>query len=373
MLKRLFVRADFILLVVVIVLSCFGAVMVASATKHLTTGSASGASTKLIVQLVSLGLGLGLTFLLMSIDYSKLLHMAPLIMGVCLLLVLVTLVLGHAIRGSARWISLGPIHLQPSEFAKIAVIVALAFYLSLRAEDMDLSSLRVFLQALALALGPACLILLQPDLGTPLVLFFVSLTVLFALGTRPIFVGGAVLAAALLLTVAWHANILKPYQKDRILVFLNPGADPQGAGYNLNQSLIAVGSGHLIGKGLFQGTQSNLAFLPEQETDFIFAVVGEEMGFLGSVALLSLLGILVWRCFAIAAESKDAGGRALAVGVGAMFVIQITVNVGMVLGMMPVKGLPLPFLSYGGSAMLANCVAVGIVESVYMRRHKIAF
>lgn len=373
MLKRLFVRADFILLAVVIALSCFGVILVASATKHLTTGGMGGASTKVLVQLLSLGIGLGLLLLMMGVDYAKLLHLAPVLLGGCLLLVVVTLVLGHAIRGSARWIPLGPVHLQPSEFTKIAVIVALAFYLSLRAEDMDLSSLRVFVQALALAFGPALLILLQPDLGTPLVLFFVSLTVLFVLGTKPVHVAGAVLLAVLALTVAWHTNLLKPYQKERVLVFLNPGADPQGAGYNLNQSLIAVGSGHLLGKALFQGTQSNLAFIPEQETDFIFAVVGEEMGFLGSFFLLTLLALLVWRCFAVAAEAKDAGGRALAVGIGAMFLLQVVVNVGMVLGMMPVKGLPLPFLSYGGSAMVANCAAIGIVESVYMRRHKIAF
>ena len=373
MLKRLFVRSDFILLAVVVALSCFGAIMVASATKHLNTGGMGGASTKVLVQLISLGLGLGLMVLLMSIDYSKLLHVAPLIMGGCILLVLITLIIGHAIRGSARWIPLGPLHLQPSEFTKIAVIIALAFYLSVRAEDMDLSSLRVFVQALALAFGPSCLILLQPDLGTPLVLFFVSLTVLFVLGTKPVHVVAAVLIAVLALTVAWHTNLLHDYHKKRLLAFIDPGADPLGAGYNVRQSLIAVGSGHFLGKGLFQGTQSNLAFIPEQETDFIFAVVGEEMGFLGSLFLLALLAMLVWRCFAVAAEAKDAGGRALAVGIGAMFLLQVVVNVGMALGMMPVKGLPLPFISYGGSAMIANCAAVGIVESVYMRRHKIAF
>ncbi len=373
MLKRLFLRADFILLAVVIALSCFGVVLVASATRHLATAGGGAGSTKVLVQIISLVLGLGLIALLMSIDYAKLLHVAPFILGACLTLVLITLVLGHAIRGSARWIALGPVHLQPSEFTKIAVIVTLAFYLSLRAEDTDLSSLRVFVQGLALTLGPAFVILLQPDLGTPLVLFFIALTVLYVLGARPLHLAGAVLIAVLSLTAAWHTNLLHDYQKKRILVFIDPSAERLGAGWNLNQSLIAIGSGHFFGKGLFQGTQSNLAFIPEQETDFIFAVVGEELGFLGSVILLALLGLLVWRCFATAAEAKDPGGRALAVGVGAMFILQILVSVGMALGMMPVKGLPLPFLSYGGSAMLANCAGIGIVESVYMRRHKIAF
>lgn len=372
MLGRLFARADFVLLVTVIALSCFGAVMVASATQHLVLAGGA-ASQKLLVQVLSVVLGIGLMLLVMSIDYTKLLHAAPLILGACVLLLVVTLVLGHAIRGSARWIPLGPVHLQPSEFAKIAVIIVLAFYLSLRAENSDLSSPQVFLQSLALAGGPAFVILVQPDLGTPLVLFFVWLVVLYALGARPAYLAAAVVAAALLFTAAWHTNLLKDYQKKRIMAFLNPDADPLGAGYHLRQSLIAVGSGHLIGKGLFQGTQSNLAFIPDQETDFIFAVVGEELGFVGSMALLGLLGVLLWRCVAAAAEAKDPGGRALAIGVAAMFAMQVVVNIGMVLGMLPVKGLPLPFLSYGGSAMVVNFVAAGIVESVYMRRHKIAF
>ena len=226
---------------------------------------------------------------------------------------------------------------------------------------------------MAVALAPAGLILLQPDLGTPIVVFFVSLTVLFVLGTKPVHVVAAILIAVLALTAAWHANVLRDYHKKRIIAFINPDADPYGAGYHVRQSKFAVGSGHWIGKGLFQGTQSNLGFVPDQETDFIFAVVGEELGFVGGTILLGLLGMVVWRCLSVAAEAKDVGGRALAAGVGAMFIIQIVVNIGMVLGMMPVKGLPLPFLSYGGSAMLANCAAVGIVESVYMRRHKIAF
>ena len=372
-LKRLFVRSDFILLAVVLALSCFGAMMVASATHHYATSGSAAGSVKLKVQIVSLLLGLGLMVLLMSIDYAKLLHVAPLILGGCAGLVLLTLVLGHAIRGSARWIPIGPLHLQPSEFAKLGVIIALSFYLSLRAEESDLASLRVFVQSLLLAFAPACLILLQPDLGTPLVLFFVTLTMLFVLGTRPLYIGGAVLLALLMLAAAWHTNVLKGHQKERIMSFVNPEMDPQGAAFQLNQSLIAVSSGHFLGKGLFKGTQSNLAFIPDQETDFIFAVVGEELGFAGSVSLLALLGLLIWRCFAVAAEAKDAGGRALAVGIGAMFIIQVIVNVGMILGVMPVKGLPLPFLSYGGSAMMTNCAAVGIVESVYMRRHKIAF
>jgi rod shape determining protein RodA len=377
------VRADFTLLLLVLILSLFGAVMVASATRHTLTvqGVASteklaegaGSSQKLVVQIVSIVIGLGLMLLIMSVDYSKLLSLAPAFMVGTLALLLITVVLGHAIKGSSRWIPLGPVHLQPSEFAKVAVILLLAFYLSVRAEDSELSNPHIVLHALGLTAVPAALIILQPDLGTPIVLFFIWLVVSFALGAKPLHLGGLILVAVLLGVVAWHTHLLHPYQKARITAFLDPNLDPHGAGYNLRQSLIAVGSGHLKGEGLFQGSQSNLAFLPEQETDFIFAVVGEELGFAGAAVMLLLLAGIVYRCYRAAAQAKDPGGRALAAGVAAMLSLQLIVNVGMVLGMMPVKGLPLPFVSYGGSATLANFLAVGLVESVYMRRHKIAF
>ncbi len=373
MVKRWFVRADYVLLAVVITLSCFGAVMVSSATRHVLTEEGLSSPSKLLVQLLSFGLGLGLMFLLMSIDYSKLLSLAPVIFGVCILLLIIALLRGDAIRGSTRWIALGPLHLQPSELTKIAVVIALAFYLSLRAEESALPSLQVFLHAAAIAAGPALLIVLQPDLGTPVVLFLIWLVIMFVLGARKTHLVAAVLLALLTFFVGWQTNVIRPQQKARITAFLNPEQDPHGAGWQLRQSLIAIGSGHLIGKGLFQGSQSNLAFIPDQETDFIFAVVGEELGFLGSFVLIAMLGVLLWRCGAVAAEAKDVSGRILAVGVLAMFSVQVVVNVGMVLGLMPIKGLPLPFISYGGSAMLANFAAVGLVESVFMRRHKITF
>ena len=373
MLRRLFVRADYTLLALVLAVSLFGGIMVASATRHVLTAEGVASSQKLVVQIVSMVLGLGLLVLIMSVDYSKLLSLAPALMGGTLLLLLITVVVGHAIRGSARWIPLGPVHLQASEFAKVAVILILAFYLSLRAEDSDLTNPRVLLIALGLTGAPAVLILLQPDLGTPLVLFFIWLVVCFALGARPVHLAGVIVAALLVLTLAWHTNILRPHQKARIMAFANPQADPMGAGWQLRQSLIAVGSGGLAGQGLFQGSQSNLAFIPDQETDFIFAVVGEELGFVGSLVMVGLLAAIIYRCYAVASEAKDPAGRALAIGVAAMFSIQLVVNVGMVLGMMPVKGLPLPFVSYGGSSTVANFIAVGLVESVYMRRHKIAF
>lgn len=373
MLKRLLVRADYILLAVAITLSCFGAIMVSSATRHVLTEEGISSHHKLLVQLFSLGLGLGLMFLLMSIDYSKLLSLAPVLYGFCILLLVVALLLGIAIRGSIRWIPLGPLHLQPAELTKIAVIIALAFYLSLRAEESDLPSLQLFLRAAAIAAGPALLILLQPDLGTPVVIFLIWLAIMFVIGTPKTYLVAAVVIALLAFFVGWETNVIKPQQKTRITAFINPEEDPHGTGWQLRQSLIAIGSGHLLGKGLFQGSQSNLSFIPDQETDFIFAVVGEELGFVGSIVLIGMLALLLWRCYTVAAEAKDVGGRILAIGVAAMFSVQVVVNLGMALGVMPIKGLPLPFVSYGGSAMLANFAAVGLVESVFMRRHKIIF
>ena len=342
-LRRLYVRADYTLLALVLALSVFGTFLVASATRHVLTPEGISSSQKLAVQIVSMLIGLGLMVLIMSVDYSKLLSLAPAIMGLCLFLLVITLVVGHAIRGSTRWISLGPVHLQASEFAKLAVILLLAFYLSLRAEDAELSKPRILLHTLGLTAAPALLILLQPDLGTPLVLFFIWLVVSFALGARPLHLGAALAAGVLLFAVAWHTNILRPHQKVRIVAFINPDADPWGA------------------------------FIPDQETDFIFAVVGEELGFFGSLVLVGLLAAIIFRCYVAAVEAKDTAGRVLAVGVAAMLSLQLVVNIGMVLGMMPVKGLPLPFVSYGGSATLTYFLAIGLGESVYMRRHKIAF
>ena len=371
--KRLFARADFVLLAVTLALTCFGSVMVASATRHVLTQMGTASSQKLAVHLVSVFLGLGLMALLMSVDYAKLLSLAPAAMGIVLLTLLGLLGLGHAIRGSTRWIPLGAVHLQPSEFAKLALVLMLAFYLSLRSEDSDLRGLPVFLRTLGLALAPGALILLQPDLGTPVVLFLIWVVVMYVVGARPVHLAATVLIALLLFGVAWQTNLLRPHQKERLAAFAHPERDPQGSGWHPLQSRIAVGSGHFWGKGLFRGSQSNLAFIPDQETDFIFAVVGEELGFVGSVVMLTLLGVVIVRCYAAAQEAKDVGGRVLAAGVGAWFSLQVVVNVGTVLGLMPVKGLSLPFISYGGSAMLVNLMALGVVQSVYMRRHKIVF
>jgi len=229
------------------------------------------------------------------------------------------------------------------------------------------------LRTLGYVAGPALLILLQPDLGTPIVMFFVWLVMLYAFGANPLHLGGFALAAILLFAGAWGFDLIRPHQKARMVAFIDPMADPQGAGYHLRQSLIAIGSGHLWGQGLFHGPQSQGSFIPDQETDFIFTVIGEEMGFVGAVSVVLLYGLLLFRAVSVAAAAPGMFGRAVAMGVTAMLLLQVVVNIAMTIGLAPVKGMALPFLSYGGSSMVTSMIAIGLLQSIYMRRDPIVF
>jgi rod shape determining protein RodA len=226
------------------------------------------------------------------------------------------------------------------------------------------------LLVLALAAVPMALIMLQPDLGTVLVLVFIVLGVLAVSGAPLRWIAGLLVAGVLVCVTAVQVGVLDQYQVDRFAAFANPELDPRGVGYNTNQARIAIGSGGLLGKGLFEGSQTAGRFIPEQQTDFVFTVAGEELGLLGASLLLALLGTVLWRGLRIASRSPDPFGRLVAAGVVCWFAFQSFVNVGMTLGIMPVTGLPLPFVSYGGSAMFANLVAVGLLQNVHLRRFK---
>jgi rod shape determining protein RodA len=221
--------------------------------------------------------------------------------------------------------------------------------------------------------GPTVLVLAQPDLGTPVLLFMVWLAMTFAVGARVTHIGAIAVSFVMLFMAAWGLNIIRPHQKQRLAAFLEADADPRGANWQQKQSLIAIGSGHLVGKGLFKGTQSRLRFVPDQETDFIFTVIGEEMGFLGSVVVLGAFGVLLYRALSIAALAKDTPGRVMAVGIAMMWMVHVVVNVGMATGLGPVKGMPLPFVSYGGSNMLTMMAAAGLLQSIHIHRQKITF
>ncbi len=367
---RLLRRADFQMLVIVLVLCTLGAVAIYSCTKNELLKQGRAPAGKLVLQLVWIALGLLALAATAAVDVNKLGRLAWPIYLVCLGLLLVVLVAGP-IRGTTRWIALGPVNLQPAELSKIALILMLGAVLA-RSEDESWDFL-FLIRTLAYVAGPALLILLQPDLGTPIVMFFIWLVMLYAFGANPLHLGAFALAAILLFAGAWGFGLIRPHQKARMVAFIDPGADPQGAGYHLRQSLIAIGSGHLWGQGLFHGPQSQGSFIPDQETDFIFTVIGEEMGFIGAASVVLLYGLLLFRAVSVAAAAPNMFGRAVAMGITAMLLLEVFVNIAMTIGLAPVKGMALPFLSYGGSSMVTSMIAIGLLQSIFMRRDPIVF
>ncbi len=305
----------------------------------------------------------------LAVDYQTWARLwRPLWAGSVLLLVLV-LVAGRSGGGAQRWLAIGPwTGFQPSELAKVTLIITLARHMD---GHRDLGSWRAVLPVLVHAAVPMVLIVRQPDLGTALAVGAVLAAMLVAAGTPLRLLAGLGAGAAAAAPLVWR--MLHDYQRQRLLAFLDPGADPLGAGYALIQSRIAVGSGQIWGKGLLRGTQNLLHFIPEQHTDFIFTVVGEELGFAGAVVLLGLFSLWLWRGLVIAACAKDRVGTLMAVGAVALTAFHLFVNVGMTVGLMPVTGIPLPFISHGGSALVAFGAATGLVLNVGMRRKKILF
>lgn len=359
--RRLIVHFDWPLLVSALLLIGCGLLTVLSATHtpgHLVSG---------LLARQTLWAGLGLVGLLaaLSFDYHWLERYAYGLYAVALVLLLATAVLGSSGGGARRWIALGPVSIQPSEFAKLALVVALARYLHRQVSDGALS-LRALLVPVLLLAPAALLVLKQPDLGTVVVLALTVAVMLLLAGLRLRLV--LIVAAVLVPAVpqVWHH--LKPYQQRRISTFINPQADPLGAGYHIIQSQIAIGSGMLEGKGYLHGTQNRLNFLPEQHTDFIFSVFAEEWGFIGACVLTCLYVALLLRCFIVATRARDTFGVLLAFGLTAMIFCQVVVNIGMATGSMPVVGITLPFFSYGGSSLLACMIAIGLLMNVSMRR-----
>jgi rod shape determining protein RodA len=320
-------------------------------------------------QLLNLGLGLAGMAAVSLVDYRRLQAWAGVVFGaVVLVLGLVLTPLGSASNGAQSWFSLGAYQVQPSEYAKVAMIVVLAAVFGSAREPPGLRQLATGLAAVTVVCG---LILLQPDFGT----FMVFVPILFGM----LLVGGVRLRWLLVLALVgsigvvgmFKLNVLKEYQKERLTAFIDPSADPNGRGYTYNarQALIAIGSGGVTGKGYLRGTQTNLQYVPEQKTDFVFTVVGEELGFAGAMLLLALLALLAWRGLRIAAVARDPFGTLIAAGVVSMLVFQAFVNIGMTIGIMPITGIPLPFVSYGGSSLVSSFLAVGLLENVHMRRY----
>ncbi|MDQ2866434.1 MAG: rod shape-determining protein RodA [Candidatus Eremiobacteraeota bacterium] len=346
-----------------VLLTFIGIVCVASADLH--DADASGEYKKQIVYML---LGVPLMFGVSLIDYRSWRRWATALYVLNLVLLLFILRGGHSALGAQRWISLGPLGtFQPSEPAKLIIAIALASVLCSATYDR----IQDLWKPLVAAAIPALLILKQPDLGTSLVVLAILSAQLFfglpKLGDFLIYAMGVLIAAAA--AVGTNA-VLKPFQKARLFVFLNPKADPQGAGYNLNQSKIAVGNGGWFGRGLHHGTQTQLNFVPEHSRDFIFTVLAEEFGFLGGFLLVALYGVILYGGVRAMIASRDRFGFLLAAGIVAMFFFHIIVNIGMTIGIMPITGIPLPFVSYGGSAILTNFAAVGVLLNIYSQKDR---
>ena len=360
-------KTDVVLLVAVVAIVVMSLVIIGSAT-HINTPSEERywfVQRQGIFALINVAIAV----FLMNFDYKMLQGYGNKIYIFNLIMLLAVMFVGQSALGAQRWIQLGPVSIQPSEFSKIIMIIALANLLKDK-----IGKLNTFSDLLPIAayVGlPFLLVLKQPDLGTSLVFMAIFFGMIFACGINLKLLAGIFGAGVAMMPILWH--FLKDYQKMRIMVFMDPNVDPLGSGYHIIQSKIAIGSGMLFGKGLFEGTQSQLNFLPENHTDFIFAVVGEELGFVGAAFLLILYLIVLWRGIQIAKQAQDSFGMLMAVGITSMLAFHVLVNVGMTAGIMPVTGIPLPFMSYGVSALTTNIFAITILLNIYTRNQKLQF
>ncbi len=360
---------DPVLLLAATALSVIGLMLVYSATKHSLGALKLDPGVFLKKQAAFLALGLIVLLVVAVFDYRFYKVYAGFAYAAAVIaLVLVRTPIGSSAQGAQRWFQFAGFQLTPSEFTKVALILMLANALSeLRSPEPTLGDVA---RVTMLAALPMLLVFVQPDIGTTIVLVAILGGILVVAGTRLRYLVALALTAIVLILAAFQLGVIKDYQLARLTGFLDPQKDALTTNYNRQQAEIAIGSGGVTGLGYLKGTQTNLSFVPEQHTDFIFTVAGEEFGFVGSMIVLALFAILLWRAIRIAYLSKDPFGTYVAAGVGAMFAIQMFVNVGMVIGIMPITGIPLPFVSYGGSAMLANYLGVGLLLNVHMRRFK---
>jgi rod shape determining protein RodA len=361
---------DPVLTAVVGLLLFVGTLLVWAATRDWYTRNGLDGQYYLKRHIINILIGLVLAYGVTVIDYRLLRAYTPFLWGAGVLGLVIVLIpgLGAEINGAKAWIALpGGFQIQPAELAKIAIIIGMSMILSERSHDSDGPTSRDVLQALAVAAIPVALIIMQPDMGTVLIISAAVVTIVAVSGVPARWVTGLLLLAVLGGFVAVKAGVVSEYQVNRLQTFVDPNADTQGAGYQLRQARITVGSGGLVGTGLFNGPQTNGRFVPEQQTDFIFTVAGEELGFIGSGAILILYLILLMRGFSIARRTNDPFGRLVCTGVIAWFAFQIFENIGMTLGLMPMTGVPLPFISYGGSSMFATLIGIGLLQNVHAR------
>ena len=359
--KRKYKDFDAVLLMMAFIIFLIGLLTIHSATQAKNLALYEGYAFK---QFTWMGIGILLLVITIKVSYHKFLDLAYILYLVNVLLLILVLIMGHIRLGAQRWFSIAGFAFQPSEFMKISFILALSSYVGQKKGAME--SVESLIIPFILFAVPFVLVLLQPDLGTALLLVPVFFAILFIGGAKPKYLIRAILFGMACMPVFWH--FLRSYQKQRLMVFVNPNADPLGAGYTIIQSKIAVGSGGLIGKGWLNGTQNQLNFIPERHTDFIFSVIGEEWGFFGALALVLLYVLVAHRAFNIGNLTSDRYGKCIASGIAVLLSLQVIINIGMTIGLMPVVGIPLPLVSYGGSSLLATFIAIGLLLNVGMRR-----
>ena len=363
--KRLFKKFDYITFIIAVLIVTFGSLNIYSATY------ANYGFYYLKSQLIWLLIGVILVFIIILIDYKKILHYSYLIYWVGVVLVLYTDFATKAIKGASSWIKIGSFSIQPGEFAKIGLILILAK----KIEDMNgnVNKPKNILILSLYTLIPIVLIIKQPNLGMAMICFFIAFGILYVSGLDLKLIFGGIIVMIPFSILVWFSGLLRAYQKSRIIAFLDPGAYQKDIAFQLTQSLIAIGSGNILGKGFLKGIQIAGGFVPEAQTDFIFAVVGEEWGLIGSIALLILYGILLYRIIKLAKSSENITGRLICVGTVASFLFSIFQNIGMTIGLLPIAGITLPFMSYGGSSILTNFISLGLVLNVGIRRRKLIF
>ncbi len=358
-------KIDLTMVITVLLLCTYGVIAVFSATQ---SGMHGGNSYLLLKkQIIGFLIGIAALLFMSLFNYNKWKNYATTIYILNIILLAAVLIIGKIHHGAQSWFQSGAFQFEPAELAKLLLVISLASFLTNHKGQLD--NIRELVSSLMQVGIPLLLVLLQPDLGTALCFLAILLGMMLVAGFPARHFAIIILAGIIIAFVAIQFHVLKSYQLDRLTVFVNPDNNVRGAGYNLLQSKIAVGSGQLFGKGLFSGTQTRLQFLPERHTDFIFAVIGEETGFFGTVLLLILFFVLVMRGLKTAISSKNLFGALLAAGIVSLWLFQIFVNAGMTIGIMPITGIPLPFISYGNSALIANLMSVGMLLNIYARRY----
>ncbi|WP_123054230.1 rod shape-determining protein RodA [Clostridium sp. JN-1] len=364
--KKLVKEVDFLSIIIVTIIVVFGSLNIYSAT-HMKFGTYF-----LKAQLLWLIVGIVIVFLILLFDYSLIKNYAHIIYwsGI-FLLILNDTVFKSTINGASSWMKIGSFQFQPSEFARLGMIIMIAKQL----DDMEgnINNIRNFLKLTMYAVIPMILLLKQPDMGMTMIYFFSVLGMYFIAGLNLKVIGGGFLGLVALVTAIWNSPLMQEYWKTRLTSFLSPESDELGSGNQLISSQIGIGSSGFFGKGFLKGTQVGGGFVPEAHTDFIFSVVGEEWGILGAVFLIILYSILIYRFIKISKSSKDIFGSVMCIGIISAMLFSIFQNIGMTIGIMPITGITLPFMSYGGSSMITNFMGVGLILSVGMRRKKINF